>query len=89
MTLIFEKGTRTVAKSYQIQAFRIILFYYSNRSYCSCIGNYANANGTGHLLAFYFWRCVFDIRSLAFHNGGRDVNADHRFQDWFLPCKIK
>ena len=79
MALNLKKGTRSVAKSYQIQAFRVAYFYHSHSAYRSRIGNYADTNGAGNFSALSVWRCISYCRSFAFYNGSGDVNAN----DWF------
>ena len=79
MAPITTKGTRSVAKSYQIQAFRIIFFYHSHSTYRGCVGNNVDPNGAGDFPAFYLWRCFSYFGALPLYHGSGDVNAG----DWF------
>ena len=71
-----EKG---VAKSHQIQAFRVVFVHYTYSTDCGSFGSYAHAHGAGHFSALSIWCPLPHFRLVAVYYGGRDVNANHRF----------
>ena len=79
MTPLHLRKENCVAKSHQIQAFRVLFVHHTHSADCSRIGNYAHTNGAGDFPTLYFWRCVLNFRLVALYYGCGDVDADDRF----------